>query len=108
SDFLNSNSKPDEILFISGGGYIVASNERARGSVLIDEGMNDFKVFSDGASEFIGISKKLQKYPDLYVHYFINLNHLDFFSELPFVVSLFTGVGCLLGLFFYMQRSSRK
>ncbi|WP_161997553.1 hypothetical protein, partial [Escherichia coli] len=27
---------------------------------------------------------------------------------LPFVVSLFTGVGCLLGLFFYMQRSSRK
>ncbi|MEJ8892908.1 hypothetical protein WL860_24665 [Escherichia coli] len=61
------------------GGYIVASNERARDSVLIDEGMNDFKVFSDGASKFIGISKKLQKYPDLYVHYFINLNHLDFF-----------------------------
>lgn len=108
SDFLNSISKPDEVLFISGEGYIVASNERARDSVLIDEGMNDFKVFSDGASEFIGISKKLQKYPDLYVHYFINLNHLDFFSELPFVVSLFTGVGCLLGLFFYMQRSSRK
>lgn len=60
------------------GGHIVASNERARDSVLIDEGMNDFKVFLTGRVS-LSAFQKLQKYPDLYVHYFINLNHLDFF-----------------------------